>query len=63
MNTLRKRNWIEHIDDERNLGNGIIISLRKGWVFESDPSCGVRGFDTVKEAIEETKRDCVLAIS
>jgi len=60
MKTLQKRSWIEHIDDERGLDHGIIISLQKGWTFESDPSCSVMGFDTIKEAIEGTSRDSVI---
>jgi hypothetical protein len=60
MKTLQKRNWIEHIDDERSIDNGIIISLQKGWTFEADPSCSVMGFDTVSEAIEGTRRNAVI---
>ena len=60
MNTLRKRSWIQHIDDERGLGHGIIITLHEGFVFELDPSCSVMGFDTIKEAIEGTGRDCIV---
>ena len=60
MNTLRKRSWIQHIDDERGLGHGIIITLHEGFVFELDPSCSVMGFDTIKEAIEGTRRDCIV---
>ena len=39
---------VEHWDDERALGNGIIVTLRLGHVFYDD--CGVMGFDTVAEA-------------
>ena len=61
MKTLQKRSWIKHIDDERSIDNGIIISLQKGWAFESDPSCSVMGFDTISDAIAGTRRDCVIA--
>ena len=60
MKTLQKRSWIKHIDDERSVDNGIIISLQKGWTFESDPSCSVMGFDTMSDAIAGTKRDCII---
>ena len=60
MKTLQKRSWIRHIDDERSIDNGIIISLQKGWAFESDPSCSVMGFDTMSDAIAGTKRDCII---
>jgi hypothetical protein len=39
---------VEHWDDERVLGNGIIVTLRQGYVFYDD--CGVMGFDTPREA-------------
>jgi hypothetical protein len=39
---------VEHWDDERTLGNGIIVTLKPGHFFDDD--CGVRGFDTIREA-------------
>lgn len=38
------------VDDERELGNSIIITLANGWFFADDPDCGVQGFDTVNDA-------------
>jgi len=46
---------IEHWDDERHLGNGIIVTLHLGWSFEQSHE-GVRGFDTVTEAQAETRK-------
>jgi hypothetical protein len=43
-----KHKVIEFWDDERELGNGIIVTLQPGLFFYDD--CGVMGFDTVKEA-------------
>ena len=45
---------IEHWDDERRIGNGIIVTLHYGWSFEPTHE-GVRGFDTVREAREATR--------
>lgn len=45
-----------HVDDERNIDNGIIITLEDGWEFLSDPGCGVRGFDTFSEAKAGTSK-------
>lgn len=57
MNTLiRHRPWIAHIDDERNSGSGIIVTLAAGFCFLADPGCGVRGFDTMTEVRRETRR-------
>ena len=38
------------IDDERKSGNGIIITLRKGWTFDPLQDNRVAGADTVTEA-------------
>jgi hypothetical protein len=62
MKTLKKRNWIEFVDDERGLGNGIIVTLQPGLAFEIDPSCGVMGFDTLAEALAATRVDCIVPI-
>jgi hypothetical protein len=39
---------VEFWDDEREIGNGIIVTLKPGGFFYDD--CGVMGFDTVREA-------------
>jgi len=41
--------YISSIDDERNIGNGIIVTLKPNWFFKKDRGCGVRGFDTMQE--------------
>ena len=56
---IAKRPWISHIDDERDLDQGIIVTLHKGWCFTADRGCGVYGFDTMKEVIEGTSKDSV----
>jgi len=50
MKFAKNRPWIAHIDDERNLDHGIIVTLKDGWFFKVDPGCGTYGFDTVAEA-------------
>lgn len=55
-----KRSWVEYVDDERNIGNGIIITLKEGWCFRLDPGCGVRGFDTWREVVEGCTRKSVV---
>ena len=42
---------VEYWDDERDIGNGIIVTLIPGVFFYDD--CGVMGFDTAKEARKE----------
>lgn len=50
---------IEHWDDERRTGNGVIVTLHYGYSFEPSSHEGVRGFDTVREARTETRRSAV----
>lgn len=45
---------VEYWDDERDIGNGIIVTLIPGVFFYDD--CGVMGFDTVREARAEIAR-------
>jgi hypothetical protein len=60
---------VMHWDDERSIGNSLIITLKRGWAFGANNTRyaeHVEGFDTVKEAraaIKEAKQcscfDCV----
>ena len=59
-NLLATRPWVAHIDDERNEGNSIIVTLAKGWYFADETDCGVRGFETVTEVKRDTSRNAVI---
>ena len=59
LERIAKLPYVEHVDDERNIDNGIIITLMPGFAFVADPDCGVRGFDTVTEAQRGTARVAV----
>lgn len=43
---------VEHWDDERSIGNSLIVTLKHGWKFDIDPLYPnhVKGFETVAEA-------------
>lgn len=45
---------IENWDDERSIGNSLIVTLKRGWRFE-DLAEHVRGFDTKREAMQEVR--------
>lgn len=63
MSTITKisnRLWVAHIDDERADGNSIIVTLDDDYVFDDERDCGVRGFDTLKDAERGTRLDCVI---
>ena len=59
---LHKRSWIAFIDDERSQGNSIIVTLKNNWFFSDENGCGVRGFDTIKELEEGTRKNNVSQI-
>lgn len=49
---------IAHWDDERGIGNSLIVSLKDGWHWAGiNPTPGnhVEGFDTVKEVVDELR--------
>lgn len=51
LDAIRKRPWISAVDDEREDGSSIIVTLKPEWEFCSeDPGCGVKGFVTVEAA-------------
>ena len=49
-----KHSRIEYWDDERAIGNSLIVTLVKGWRFEEKGE-HVRGFDTKREAMAEVR--------
>lgn len=52
---LRAHKNVEFVDDERNLENGIIVTLMPDLEFLCDPGCGVRGFDGFADALREVE--------
>lgn len=52
---VRSRQHVARVDDERSLGNGVIVTLRSGFFFLGEPGCGVRGFDNISEAERGTR--------
>lgn len=57
------RPWVSHIDDERGDGSSIIVTLAKNYDFADDPGCGVKGFDTVTEVRQGTRKVDVIVKS
>ena len=56
IQTLRTHKAVAYVDDERNIGNSIIITLNDGYEFGDDPGCGVRGVDTLKEGLQAVRK-------
>lgn len=57
---LASRPWIAFIDDERSIGNSIIVTLANNYDFKNDPGCGVQGFDTISEVKTGTTKSSVI---
>ena len=55
LDKIRARSHVAFVDDERDLGNSIIVTLREGFDFADEPGCGVQGFDTVKDCERATR--------
>lgn len=56
---IQARMWVQGVDDERGLGNGVIVTLKDGWVFIVDPVSRVRRFNTMTEAKQGTSLTAV----
>jgi hypothetical protein len=56
---LAKRSWIAHIDDERDIGNSIIVTLEEDWIFNDGQGAGVCGFNTIAEMMAGTTKSCI----
>jgi len=56
MDQLRGHARVDIVDDERASGNGVIVTLRKGWSF--DPFCDnrVSGEETPSAALSAVRR-------
>lgn len=53
LKQLRKHPKVEIIDDERAIGNGLIVTLKKGYSFCEATDNRVLGEDTIKELHEQ----------
>lgn len=56
IDRLRANPRVEYVDDERSMGNGIIITMKQGWSFDPWQDNRVIGADTVREAQEVVRR-------
>ncbi len=49
---LQRSPKVDYVEDERAIGNGIIITLSNHWAWLIDDSVQTMGFDTMKDAAE-----------
>jgi hypothetical protein len=59
---LETRLWVKHIDDERSLGNSIIVTLDEDYSFMNEKGCGVRGYDKVADVEKDTRFSNIIHI-
>jgi hypothetical protein len=55
LKAIEKLPHVAHVDDERELDQGIHVVLHEPFCFINDPGCGSRCFDTVAFAKAGTK--------
>lgn len=53
---LRRMPKVEEVSDERGIGNGIIVTLKKGWTFDPAFDNRVLGEDSVHEITARVKQ-------
>lgn len=58
LDAIRALPWVQGVDDERP-ESSIIVTLVQRYEFCDEPGCGVRGFDTVARARQDTRRSAV----
>ena len=52
---LRNHTRVELVDDEREIGNGVIVTLKRGWSFDPGQDNRVRGEDSFSRALAEVR--------
>jgi hypothetical protein len=52
LDKVRAMPYVMAVDDERGYGGSIIVTLHEPYCFVDDPTCGTKGCDTVKEALD-----------
>lgn len=48
---LRADERIQWVDDERQIGNGVLVTLKQGWTWEAGDDVRTRGEDTLTEML------------
>jgi len=59
IQTLRTHPRVKFADDERDCGNGVIITLKRGWSFDTLSDNRVCGADTLTQALAMVRRSAV----
>lgn len=57
---MKLPSYVLYLDDERDIGNAIIVTLKEGYTFSDGDGCGVMGFDTMQDVRRALKRSNIL---
>lgn len=55
MRQLAAHPRVEKVDDERSIGNGVIVTLKAGWSFDRFTDNRVSGEDTITEMLSAVR--------
>lgn len=55
MDALQNHAKVDAVDDERAIGNGVIVTLKKGWTFSAGQDNRVSGEDTPSRALQAVR--------
>lgn len=55
MRQLTAHPRVESVDDERAIGNGVIVTLKAGWSFDPFTDNRVSGEDTITEMLSAVR--------
>lgn len=61
LDRLRRHGRVLLVDDERAIGNGVIVTLQQGWSFDPLQDNRVAGADTPREALDMVRHALVYA--
>lgn len=59
LDRLKKHRRVEIVSDERRIGNGVIVTLKRGWSFDPLADNRVAGEDTPSVALASVRRASV----
>jgi hypothetical protein len=57
ISNIRRHPRVAIVDDERGIGNGVIVTLKKGWTFSRGEDNRVRGEDSVFTIYDAVKHE------
>lgn len=55
IETIKRHHKVELVDDERDIGNGVIVTLKKGWTFSARQDNRVAGEDAATQALRAVR--------